>query len=144
VIVISDFFGADDWQRPFARLATAHQMLAVQVVDPRELALPAAGMLALVDTETGRHMHIQTNSAKLRARYAAAARNRQQTINERIRRAGGDHLVLTTDRDWLIDIVKFVANRRVVRHHALERTTGATLRTAVTDTASVHHLRSTR
>src|SRR6185312_8447034 len=108
VIVISDFLDASDWRRPLGRIAIAHQVLAVQVVDPREHALPAAGMLSLIDTETGRKMHVQSNSSKLRERYAAAARARHDDITDQIRKAGAEHLVLSTDRDWLIDIVKFV------------------------------------
>jgi uncharacterized protein (DUF58 family) len=72
-------------------------------------------MLTLIDTETGREMHVQSNSEALRAKYAQAAAARNEEIVKRIRAAGGDHLALTTDRDWLIDIVKFVAHRRVAR-----------------------------
>jgi uncharacterized protein (DUF58 family) len=115
VIVISDFLDGDAWQRPLARLAMQHQVMGVQVVDPRELSLPAAGMLSLVDTETGRQMHVQSNSSALRARYADAARKRHDDIGRKVRSVGGEHLVLYTDRDWLIDIVKFVAARKVVR-----------------------------
>jgi uncharacterized protein (DUF58 family) len=122
VIVISDFLddtGLDDigWRQSVSRLALAHQVLCVQVVDPRELALPAAGMLALVDTETGRDIHVQTNSTSLRDRYAAAAQGRHETIGRRIREAGSEHLVLSTDADWLLGIVHFVAGRKTVRRH---------------------------
>jgi uncharacterized protein (DUF58 family) len=131
VIVISDFLddtgrddtGRDDtgWREAVARLALAHQVLCVQVVDPRELALPAAGMLALVDTETGRDIHVQTNSSALRDRYAAAARERHEAIGRRIRDAGSEHLVLSTDADWLIAIVGFVAGRKTLRRHTSSR-----------------------
>ncbi len=60
----------------------------MQVVDPRELSLPAVGMLTLVDTETGRNLHVQSNSAALRDRYAAAAQERHDTIARQIRDAG--------------------------------------------------------
>jgi uncharacterized protein (DUF58 family) len=115
VVVVSDFLDAGNWDKPLQRLAFAHQLLCVQVRDPRELALPAAGMLTLIDTETGREMHVQSNSESLRAKYAEAAAARDAQIVKRIRAAGGDHLVLETDRDWLIDIVKLVAHRRVAR-----------------------------
>ena len=62
-----------DWATPLRRLGLRHQVVAVQVVDRRELELPAVGILSVVDTETGRQMDVQTNSAGLRARYAAAA-----------------------------------------------------------------------
>ena len=117
VIVISDFLDDRDWHRSLARLALAHQVLCVQVVDPRELALPAAGMLNLVDTETGRDIHVQSNSAALRERYAAAAHARHETIGNKIRDAGSEHLVLSTSADWLIEIVRFVAGQRLLGRH---------------------------
>jgi uncharacterized protein (DUF58 family) len=115
IVVISDFFDERDWVAPMQRLAYRHQVVAVQVVDPRELMLPAIGMAAFVDPETGRRLHVQTNGAALRSRYEAAARDRHEAIARAIRSAGAEHLVLATDRDWLIDIVKFVVGRRSLR-----------------------------
>src|SRR4051794_24830543 len=60
VIVISDFLDDGHWRESVARLALAHQVLCVQVVDPRELVLPDAGMLTLVDTESGRNIHVRS------------------------------------------------------------------------------------
>jgi uncharacterized protein (DUF58 family) len=115
VIVVSDFLDTGEWDRSLARLSIAHQVLAVQVVDRREYELPAAGMLTLVDAETGREIEVQSNSAALRLRYAAAARERHDMISNKIRKAGAGHLVLATDRDWLLDIVRFVAGSRTIR-----------------------------
>jgi uncharacterized protein (DUF58 family) len=115
VIVVSDFLDGSDWDRPLARLSIAHQTLAVQVVDPREHELPAVGMLTLIDTESGRAIDVQTNSPALRSRYAAAAQDRDAAIRERLRAAGASQLVLATDRDWLIDIVRFIAGSRTTR-----------------------------
>ncbi len=145
VVVISDFLDDGDWRRPFARLALGHQVVAAHVVDPRELMLPAAGMLSLVDTETGRQMHVQSNSSRLRERYAAAARERQNKIRDDVRRSGGEYLALATDRDWLLDIVKYVATRRAFRRHALQQPShsGVANRATAADPSSVRHLRST-
>jgi uncharacterized protein (DUF58 family) len=115
IVVISDFLDGHDWATPMRRLALHHQVVAIQVVDPRELMLPAIGLAAFVDPETGRRLHVQTNAAALRSRYEAAAKARHDSIAQAVRAAGAEHLVLTTDRDWLIDIVKFVAGRRSMR-----------------------------
>jgi uncharacterized protein (DUF58 family) len=115
-VVVSDFISEDvrepTWARALGRLATRHDVLAVEVVDPRELELPSVGVLTLVDPETGRVRDVQTSSVRLRARYAAAAAEQRQATARAIRGAGGDHLVLRTDRDWLFDLVRFVALRR--------------------------------
>jgi len=55
---------------------------------------------------------VQTSSADLRQRYAAAAAKQRAQIATMLRHAGAGHLQLRTDRDWLIDVVKFVIARR--------------------------------
>lgn len=115
VVVISDFLDDDAWVAPMRRLAYRHQVVAVQTVDPRELVLPAIGIAAFIDPETGRRLNVQTNSAALRQRYEAAACARDAAITQAIRRAGAEHFALATDRDWLLDIVRFVAARRARR-----------------------------
>ena len=112
VVVVSDFLSATDWERPLRVLATRHDLLAIEVVDPRELALPDVGLLSLVDPETGNVTEVQTSRQDLRDRYAAAAAAQRQAIAAAVRRAGADHLVLRTDRDWLLDLVRFVDQRR--------------------------------
>jgi hypothetical protein len=86
--------------------------VAVQVSDPREHEIPAVGMLDVVDTETGARMHVQTNSAELRARYAAAVADRRDGIRRVLGEAGAENLELSTDRDWLLDVAQFLRRRR--------------------------------
>jgi uncharacterized protein (DUF58 family) len=122
VVVVSDFLdGLDEdglgpaapaWEEPLRRLAARHQVLAVQVGDPREQELPDVGLLTLVDPETGRRRDVPTASKRLRARYAAAAAQQQATIADAVKRAGAAHLPLRTDRDWIADIVRHVHARR--------------------------------
>jgi uncharacterized protein (DUF58 family) len=119
VVVVSDFLDTSGWERPLRRLALRHQVIAVQVIDPRELELPAVGFLSIVDVETGRQVHIQTNSGRLRQRYAAAAADRQEHIRSSIAHAGAEFVQLSTDRDWLLDVVRFIGVRRATRRPAL-------------------------
>ena len=51
----------------------------------------------------------------LRARYAAAAKQRNDTIAANIRAAGAEQLTLTTDGDWLLEVVRFVGARQARR-----------------------------
>jgi uncharacterized protein (DUF58 family) len=125
-VVVSDFLdgldqdglgpGAPAWELPLRRLAARHQVLAVQVRDPREQELPDVGLLTVVDPETGRRREVPTASRKLRERYAAAARTQQASIEAALKRTGAAHLPLRTDRDWVADIVRHVyAQRRLGR-----------------------------
>ena len=117
VVVISDFLSPPDtWEQPLRRLAARHETIAVEIIDPRELTLPDVGVLSVVDPRTGATRDIPTASRKLRERYAQAAADQRHATETAFRRAGVDHMLLRTDRDWLLDIVRFVVDRRARVH----------------------------
>jgi len=104
VVIVSDFGGARDWRRPLGALATRHGVLAVEVRDPREEALPAAGHLSLVDPETGQLVEVDTSRRRLRERFAAAAREDREAVAADLRRARAEHILLSTRGDWLREL----------------------------------------
>jgi uncharacterized protein (DUF58 family) len=101
VVIVSDFRGALDWARPLRSLRARHRLLAVEIRDPREERLEAAGRLALVDPETGRLIEVDTSRRRLRERFAAAAAQERAGVAEQLRKGGADHVVLSTQGDWL-------------------------------------------
>jgi uncharacterized protein (DUF58 family) len=121
-VVISDFMApAELWARPLRKLGVRHDVLAIEIVDPRELELPDVGVMAFVDPETGALHEVQTSDRRLRERYAAGAAAQRAEIAGEIRGAGAAHLRLRTDSDWLIDIVRFVAAQRHARTRGTTR-----------------------
>ena len=114
VCVISDFLGEGGWARELRALAERHEVLAVELVDPRELELPDIGDVALVDPASGERFTVASADRGLRKRFAEAARQQREQIAKSITGAGASHLTLRTDRDWIRDIVEFVALRRRV------------------------------
>jgi uncharacterized protein (DUF58 family) len=101
VVVVSDFRGPRDWEGPLRALRARHGVMAVEIVDPREQELVNAGDLWLVDPETGRQVHVDTRRKKLRDRFAAAAAEDRAEVARLLRGAGADHVVLSTEGDWL-------------------------------------------
>ncbi|KKK06826.1 DUF58 domain-containing protein [Micromonospora sp. HK10] len=120
VVVVSDFLdglpddpdAAPPWEAALRRLAVRHQVLAVEVTDPRELELPDVGLVTLVDPETGRRREVWTGDPTLRERYAQAATAQRDQLRQALRRSGATHLALRTDRDWSADIVRHVHTQR--------------------------------
>jgi uncharacterized protein (DUF58 family) len=118
VAVVSDFMDGTTgdepppWERTLRGLSGRHQLLGVEVLDPRELELAPAGLVTFVDPETGRQLEVQTSDRTVRAQYAAAAARQRERIATGLRHAGAAHLQLRTDRDWITDVVRFVIARR--------------------------------
>jgi uncharacterized protein (DUF58 family) len=90
-----------EWARALAALSARHDLLAVEVVDRREAALPDVGEITLVDPETGARIEADTSSAELRRRFEAAELARRDELKRRLRGARARHVELDTDSDWL-------------------------------------------
>ncbi|HEX5038596.1 MAG TPA: DUF58 domain-containing protein, partial [Candidatus Limnocylindria bacterium] len=115
-IVISDFIGPTDaWRPALARLGRRSEIMAVEVVDPRELRLPDVGLLEIEDPETGRQRTIDTGDERFRARLAEVADRRRGARSSAIRRAGATHLRLRTDTEWTGPLAAFLDQRRRAR-----------------------------
>jgi uncharacterized protein (DUF58 family) len=112
VVVVSDFRGPRDWRKPMLQLAARHEVVAIEIRDPREQELPNAGELWLVDPETGRHLRVDTRSEKLRARFAAAASAERRDVARELSSLGVRHAVMSTSGDWLRTLVAFMRRGR--------------------------------
>ncbi len=112
VVIVSDFRGPLDWRRPILELLGRHDVLAVEVRDPREQELPDVGEIWLVDPETGRQVRVDTRSAALRDRFATAAAEERSGVARVLSSLGVPHVVLSTSGDWLRPFAHFLGTRR--------------------------------
>jgi uncharacterized protein (DUF58 family) len=112
VVVVSDFRGPLDWRAPLLDLLRRHEVLAVEVRDPREQELPDVGDVWLVDPETGRQVRVDTRSRTLRERFAAAAEEERSGVARVLTALGVRHVVLSTRGDWLRALAVFLSRRR--------------------------------
>lgn len=123
-VVVSDFLTPGDhevdtevepeWERAMRRLAVRNQVLAIEVVDSREIEFPNVGDMLIRDPETNFERYVNTSDEGARARMDAASAAQRERIRISLRRSGVGHIQLRTDRDWVQDIARFVlAYRRV-------------------------------
>jgi uncharacterized protein (DUF58 family) len=110
IFLVSDFQD-QDFEKPLRVLARRHDLIGVTVTDPRETALPDVGLLELEDAESGESIVIDTGSKKVRNRYFAKARERDARLQELFKSTGVDHIPLYTDRDYVLDLVRFFRKR---------------------------------
>jgi uncharacterized protein (DUF58 family) len=102
IVVISDFRDQDPgWARALGALRARHSVLAVEVRDPRETSLPAAGRLALIDPETGERIEVDTGRRAIRERFEQIEAEGRAQVASELRRLHVEHVVLSTEGDWL-------------------------------------------
>ena len=112
IVVVSDFRGPRDWRKSVLRLAGRHQVVAMEIRDPREQALEPLGTVWLVDPESGHELQVDTNDSTLRTRFAEAATAERASVARDLASAGVAHAVLSTDGDWLRDLALFLRRHR--------------------------------
>jgi len=112
VAVVSDFRGPLSWQPLLLELAGRHDVLAVEIRDPREGALEDVGEVWFADPESGERIRVDTSDSRLRERFAEAAAEERQGVATALARTGASHVVLTTGGDWLRDLAAHLRVRR--------------------------------
>ncbi len=109
LFLISDFVAAA-CPRALKAAALLHDLVVIEIVEPRDLEPPTAGPVVLVDAETGR---VALGGG---ARFARAERERRTReradLARLIAKIGADHLVLRTDRPYLAPLVAFFEARK--------------------------------
>lgn len=112
VFVVSDFISEPGWQRPLARLAQRHEVVAVRLLDPLEMALPDVGLVTVEDAETGEQLFIDAADPAFRERYAVIAQEQEATLMADLSGCGADLLELATDDDLLEALLRYADLRR--------------------------------
>ena len=115
VFVVSDFISQPGWATALARLARRHDVVAVRLWDPLEMALPEGpglGLVTLEDAETGEQVLVDAADPAFRARYAALADEQEEALLQALGEAGADVIELATDDDLLDALMRFCDLRR--------------------------------
>ncbi len=118
VFVISDFQDADEaaWTRTLKATNQRHEVVALRLVDPRELDLPDVGLAHVEDSETGELIEIDTADPAVRQRWKELALERADRLAATFRSGGIPGLDVRTDEPWAHRLQRFLdqaAKRRV-------------------------------
>jgi uncharacterized protein (DUF58 family) len=110
VFLVSDF-QAEGFEKSMRVISKRHDLVAVTVVDPREVALPDVGLVELEDAETGELVLVDTSSAEVRKRYERLGREQASRFRELFASMGVDQIEVTTDKDYVPRLVQFFRAR---------------------------------
>ncbi len=111
VFVISDFLGSEGLDRAFLGLASKHDVVAVDIADPAERALPASGWVEVEDPETGARAIVDLGDAGLRAELERRARGHDRGLAAVFGRSHVDVVRLRTDEPFQAALAQFFAAR---------------------------------
>ena len=98
--LISDFI-ADQYEKPLKVVSAKHDLIPIQIADPREEELPDVGLALVEDLETGELVEVDTSDLDVRANYAREAQRQRAAREHLFRRLQLDHVTVSTDRDFV-------------------------------------------
>ncbi len=98
--VISDFYDNKEWLHQLQIANQKHDVVAIQVYDPRAKMLPDVGLLKVRDAETGHEMYIDTSSKKLRQAHAQNWMMREDRLRDMFAKSKVDWTTIATNEDF--------------------------------------------
>ena len=110
MFLLSDFL-ASGYESALTVAARRHDLVAMQVVDPREREMPPVGLMRLEDAETGRTKLVDTSDAAVRRRYEESTQAREQGLQRLLRRAGCDLVTVDASRSVVEPLQRFFVRR---------------------------------
>lgn len=109
LFLISDFVRSA-CPKALKAAAARHDLVVIEIVDPRDLDIPAVGPVVLRDAETGETALVSGRALARDHRKQREAERRE--LRQLLRGLGVDHLELRTDRPYLNSLLAFFQQRR--------------------------------
>ncbi|MFN3999217.1 DUF58 domain-containing protein [Algoriphagus sp.] len=116
IIIISDFLD-QDYERSFRALAERHDVVAIQLTDPRESALPSLGIIPIYDKELGKTTWVNTAFGSFSKKIAESFTTEREYLKDICKKNQINYLAIDTSQDIvgpLIDLFKY-RNKRMKR-----------------------------
>ncbi len=108
--LLSDYL-ATGYERPLRLAARRHDLVGLHLYDPRERELPEVGLLRARDAESGITQWIDTDSKRVRDRYAHWYTENMDYFNDSFRQSGADTLSVETTEDYVKELLRFFRRR---------------------------------
>lgn len=109
--LMSDFYVKNEFENALKVCNRKHDVVAVQVYDPRAESLPDVGLIKVKDAETGHEMYIDTGDRRLRNAHNAYWRNRQKMLASIFNNSNVDYISIATSQDYVKSLMQLFAMR---------------------------------
>jgi uncharacterized protein (DUF58 family) len=114
IVTLSDFL-SDEPVPIWRQAARRHEVVAIRLVEPREDALPSAGLIALEDAELGTRLVVDSGSKRVRSAYSKDARERRRAFRSWCADTGITGFEMSTTDDPLGPLLRFFRSRATRR-----------------------------
>jgi uncharacterized protein (DUF58 family) len=108
--VVSDFQTAG-FERSLQIANKRHDVIAVQVEDPREHELPDVGILRLQDAETGEILLVDTADNEFRKKFSLQTARETEARNRAFKQISVDQIRVSTEKGYLDPLIRFFRTR---------------------------------
>ncbi len=109
--VLSDFI-ATDYERALQIAARRHDVIPIEISDPKETELPRLGIALVQDLETGELVEVDTQNPTVRERYRLALAKTSADRHQFFRRLRLDYVAVSSDRPYVTPIVELFRRRQ--------------------------------
>jgi len=106
VFLVSDFL-SKDYERALRIANKRHDIVAIHIVDPRELALPPVGYIEFEDAETGEVLLVNTWDSRVREAFAFHAEDSLRQKEKLFQSINVDSIVIRTDTSYVEPLIRF-------------------------------------
>jgi uncharacterized protein (DUF58 family) len=114
--LISDFI-AQGYEHALRVASARHDLIPLQITDPREETLPDVGLLLAQDLESGEIVEVDTSSKRVREAYALRVARKRGEREQLFRKLDLDHLTIYTHKPYVRPIADlFRLRKRRERH----------------------------
>ena len=108
--LLSDFV-SEPYDKALQLAARKHDLVGMQVYDKADRELPQAGMVQVVDAETGEVQWLDTDDKSVRLQYSKAFDQQRQYCIQTFRKTGASLLTVRTDEDYVRVLQGFFKGR---------------------------------
>ncbi len=110
IFLISDFLDSG-YNKPLAVVARKHDLIALKLSDPLEIAFPKAGLLRLYDLETGSERLVDTSRSRFRENFNRRVRLKNEEFDRTMSRIGIDRVYIPAGGDYSKPLFRFFEMR---------------------------------
>lgn len=108
--LVSDFM-SEDFEKDIRITSQRHEIVAISIVDPREITLPSVGLIELEDSETGEVILVDTSDPEFLKEFTSQVNHDEENRKKFFRSLNIDLLEINTGIPYEVTLVKFFSRK---------------------------------